>query len=94
MCIRDSNIGAQGDPKTGGLHGTVADNSLDASGNLLHNNALTIATPQTSNINLDGSLTYNTSRQVAKDSSGNPIYIDVNGNRTSNPANGLSLIHI
>lgn len=84
----DGNIGAQGDPKTGGLHGTVADNSLDASGNLVHNNALTIATPQTANTNLDGSITYNTHRTVAKDSSGNPIYTDVNGNRTNDPTKG------
>ena len=84
----DGNIGAQGDPKTGGLHGQVADNTLDASGNVTHNNGLTIATPQADNCNLDGSVTYSTQRQVAKDASGNPEYIDVNGNRTSNPANG------
>ena len=84
----NGNIGAQGDPKTGGLHGTIADNTLDGSGNVVHNNALTIATPQTDNANLDGSLTYNTQRTVAKDSSGNPIYVDVNGNRTSDPTKG------
>ena len=84
----DGNIGAQGDPKTGGLHGQVADNTLDASGNLTHNNGLTIATPQADNCNLDGSVTYSTRRQVAKDAAGNPEYIDVNGNRTSDPAKG------
>lgn len=84
----DGNIGTQGDPKTGGLHGQMADNQLDASGNQLHHNALTIATPQTKNCNLDGSVVYNTQRQVAKDASGNPIYIDVNGNHTSDPTQG------
>ena len=56
-------------PRPAGCTGQVADNQLDASGNLTHNNALTIATPQTDNCNLDGSVTYNTSRQVAKDAS-------------------------
>jgi hypothetical protein len=84
----DGNIGAQGDPKTGGLHGVVADNAVDGSGNVTHNNGLTITTPQINNCNLDGSVTYNTERQVAKDVNGNPEYIDVNGNPTSNPANG------
>ena len=84
----DGNIGAQGDPKTGGLHGQVADNALDGSGNLTHNNGLTIATPQADNCNIDGSITYSTKRQVAKDSSGNPKYIDVNGNPTSDPTKG------
>ena len=84
----NGNIGAQGDPKTGGLHGQVADNLLDASGNLLHANGLTVATPQTANCNVDGSITYSTKRQVAKDSSGNPMYIDVDGKPTSDPAKG------
>ncbi len=84
----NGNIGAQGDPKTGGLHGQVADNTLDGGGSLTHNNGMTIATPQTGSCNLDGSVTYSTKRQVAKDSSGNPKYIDVNGNPTSDPAQG------
>ena len=84
----DGNIGSQGDPKTGGLHGQVADNLVDGSGNVAHNNALTIATPQTDNANLDGSITYSTQRQVATDAGGNPEYMDVNGNPTSNPALG------
>lgn len=84
----NGNIGAQGDPKTGGLHGQVADNALDASGSLTHNNGLTIATPQADSCNLDGSVTYSTKRQVAKDSSGNPEYIDVNGSPTSDPTKG------
>lgn len=84
----NGNIGVQGDPKTGGVHGQVADNLLDASGNLAHNNALTITTPHTANCNVDGSVTYNTARQVSKDASGNPIYIDVNGNRTSDSTKG------
>ena len=84
----NGNVGAQGDPKTGGLHGQVADNQLDSNGNATHNNALTIATPQSDNLNLDGSVTYNTSRQVSKDAGGNPIYVDVNGNHTSDPTKG------
>lgn len=84
----DGNIGAQGDPKTGGLHGQVADNALDASGSVTHNNGLTIATPQADSCNVDGSITYSTKRQVTKDSSGNPEYIDVNGSPTSDPAKG------
>ncbi len=84
----NGNIGAQGDPKTGGLHGQIADNQIDSGGNQTHNNALTIATPQADNCNLDGSVKYSTTRQIAKDSSGNPIYIDVNGNRTSDPSKG------
>ena len=85
----DGNIGAQGDPKTGGLHGQIADNAVDSSThNLTHDNALTIATPQNDNANLDGSITYSTSRQVAKDAGGNPEYIDINGNPTSDPAKG------
>ncbi len=73
---------------SGGLHGQVADNALDTNGNVTHNNGLTIATPQADNCNLDGSVTYSTQRQVAKDSSGNPKYIDVNGNPTSDPTKG------
>ena len=84
----NGNIGAQGDPKTGGLHGTVADNRLDASGNMTHNNALTIATPQDKSTNLDGSVVYNTSRTVATDAGGNPLYVDVNGNPTNDPNKG------
>ena len=84
----DGNIGAQGDPKTGGLHGQVADNLLDASGSVVHNNGLTITTPQSDNCNLDGSVTYSTERTVATDANGNPKYIDVNGNPTSDPTQG------
>ena len=84
----DGNVGAQGDPKTGGLHGQVADNMLDIGGVVTHNNGLTIATPQADNCNLDGSITYSTTRKVATDASGNPEYIDVNGNPTSDPTKG------
>lgn len=77
-----------GTPTTGGLHGQVADNLLDSNGNTVHNNALTITTPQTNNVNLDGSVTYSTSRQVSKDAGGNPIYVDVNGNHTSDSTQG------
>ena len=84
----NGNVGAQGDPKTGGLHGQVADNQLDGSGNTTHNNALTIATPQSDNLNLDGSVTYSTGRKVSTDAGGNPVYVDVNGNHTSDPSKG------
>lgn len=83
----NGNVGAQGDPKTGGLHGTVADNVVTA-GAINNYNKLTIATPQDKNCNLDGSVTYNTGRKVAKDINGNPIYVDVNGNRTNDPSAG------
>ncbi len=82
------NIGAQGSPRTGGVHGQVADNQLDGFGVPLHNNALTIATPQNKNCNVDGSLTYVTSRKVARDAGGSPMYIDINGSRTSDPSKG------
>lgn len=85
------HIGAQGDPKTGGLHGQIADNALDGAGRLTHNSALTIATPQDKNCNLDGSITYATRREVARDSGGSPIYIDVNGAHTSDPSKGTPM---
>ena len=94
----DGNIGATSgnpqtggltSPKTGGLHGVVADNAVSGSGIVTHNNGLNIVTPQADSINLDGSVTYNTERQIAKDANGNPEYTDVNGNPTSNPANGI-----
>ncbi len=96
----DGNIGATNSnpnpqtgtltsPKTGGLHGVVADNAVSSSGIVTHNNGLNIVTPQNDSINLDGSVTYNTERQIAKDTNGNPEYTDVNGNPTSNPANGI-----
>lgn len=84
----NGNIGAQGDPKTGGLHGVVADNAVDGSGTVTHNNGLTITTPQSDNCNLDGSVTYNTKRTVAKNADGSPKYIDVKGGPTSDPTKG------
>ena len=83
----NGNIGAQGDPKTGGLHGQVADNLVDT-GQVIHNNSMTITTPQDKSCNLDGSITYNTSRKVAVDANGDPKYIDVNGAPTKDPAKG------
>ncbi len=84
----NGNVGSQGDPKTGGLHGVVADNLIDSSNALVRGNRMTIATPQDKNMNLDGSVTYSTTRKVATDVGGNPQYIDVNGNPTSDPAKG------
>lgn len=82
------NVGAQGDPKTGGLHGQIADNTLNPSTGLGTHNGLTITTPQSKNCNVDGSITYSTERKVATDASGKPEYIDVNGSPTSDPAKG------
>ncbi len=56
----DSDIGSQTSPKTGGITGVVADKST-----------LTIATDPGHNVNIDGSITYNTPRQ--KDGSGHPL---------------------
>ena len=64
----DGNIGNQGVIKTGGLSGTIANNSYNASGSLTHTNNLTIATEADKNCNIDGSLVYQTARQ--KDISG------------------------
>ena len=54
----DSDIGSQTGTKTGGVSGVIADGSQ-----------LTLATDTSHNVNIDGSLTYNTPRQ--KDSHGN-----------------------
>lgn len=68
----DGNIGLQGDPKTGGLSGVVADNAVNSgSGAVTHANRLTVATDLSKNLNIDGSVTYKTSRQ--KDAKGNYI---------------------
>lgn len=56
----DSDIGGQTSPKTGGVTGVVADGST-----------LTLATDTSHNVNIDGSITYNTPRQ--KDANGNPL---------------------
>ena len=64
----DGNIGNQGDPKTGGLAGTLADNKYTG-GTLTHASSMSIVTAAGKNCNIDGSLVYNTSRQ--KDASGN-----------------------
>ncbi len=60
----DGNIGSQSLPKTGGLNGIIADNQLLPGGGLLVQNQLTIATAAGKNMNIDGSLVYNTPRQV------------------------------
>lgn len=64
----DGNIGAQGDPKTGGLSGVIADNAVSGS-TVTHSNKLTIATSLSKNLNIDGNVTYNTGR--LKDAQGN-----------------------
>ncbi len=84
----NGNIGAQGDPKIGGLHGTVADNTVDSNSGTATHNGLTVTTPQNKNCNIDGSVTYSTKRKVATDANGAPKYIDVNGSPTSDPSKG------
>ena len=64
----DGNIGSQTVPKTGGLNGVIADNQVSNGGGLLGQNRLTIATAAGKNMNINGSLVYNT-----------PRLIDVNG---------------
>ena len=78
----DGNIGSQGDPKTGGLAGTIANNTLSAAGTLTHANSLTICTEADKNCNIDGSLVYQTARQ--KDGSGNYLPENKDGNFTKN----------
>ena len=58
----DGNIGSQSAPKSGGLTGVVADNQISNLGGVLGQSRLTIATAPNKNMNIDGSLTYNTAR--------------------------------
>ena len=69
----DGNIGSQSGTKTGGLAGVVADNLVNSS-NIAQYSGLTIATSASSNLNIDGSVTYHTARQK---SGGN--YVSENG---------------
>jgi len=48
--------------KSGGVHGVIADNYYNSSGNLVHASGVTIATNAANNLNFDGSLTTNTQR--------------------------------
>lgn len=67
----DGNIGSQSLPKSGGLNGIIADNQVSNLGGLLGQNRLTIATAAGKNININGSLVYNTPRLL--DAAGLPI---------------------
>jgi hypothetical protein len=67
----DGNIGSQSLPKTGGLNGVIADNQVSNLGGLLGQNRLTIATAVGKNMNINGSLIYNTPRQL--DVTGLPV---------------------
>ena len=58
----DGSIGSQSIPKSGGLAGVIADNQVSNLGSVLSQSRLTIATAAGRNINIDGSLTYNTAR--------------------------------
>ncbi len=66
----DGNIGNPDALPEGGLNGVIADNAINSSGVVTHSNSLTIATSPTGEINEDGSLIYNTERQIQKNSSG------------------------
>ena len=67
----DGNIGSQTLPKSGGLNGIIADNQISNGGGLLGQNRLTIATAAGKNININGSLVYNTPRLL--DAAGLPL---------------------
>ena len=51
--------------KTGGVSGVIADNYYNSSGVLVHASGLTVATPSTNNINIDGNITTNTQRTAS-----------------------------
>ena len=67
----DGNIGVQTLPKSGGLSGIVADNQLTNLGGLLRASRLTIATAPDKNMNINGSVMYNTTRIL--DQNGLPV---------------------
>jgi hypothetical protein len=64
----DGNIGVNtsstSSSATGGLYGTIADNYLGSSNQVLHYGSLVIGTPTTSTVNIDGNILYNTPRQT------------------------------
>ncbi len=66
----DGNIGNPNTLPEGGLNGVIADNSTNSNGVVTHSNALTIATSPTGQINEDGSLVYNTQRQIQQSAGG------------------------
>lgn len=72
--------GQNGDPtlKTGGVHGTIADNYINSSGQLVHANGITLATNAGDSMNFDGSLTTNTQRQTQSNGSYMPESEDSN----------------
>ncbi len=71
MVYCDGNIGVQTLPKSGGLSGIVADNQLTNLGGLLRASRLTIATAPNKNMNINGSVMYNTTRIL--DQNGLPV---------------------
>lgn len=76
MVYCDGNIGSQLSPKTGGLTGVVADNQISNQGAVLSQSRLTIATEADKNINIDGSLTYNTARVLGNNGVPVPEVLD------------------
>ncbi len=71
MIYCDGNIGQQTLPKSGGLSGIVSDNQLTNLGVLLRASRLTIATAPDKNMNINGSVMYNTTRIL--DQNGLPV---------------------
>lgn len=66
----NGNIGGMTDPRRGGVSGVIADNKVGTDGSVLRRNALTIATPEDRDMNLNGNITYLTAR--AKYTAGDP----------------------
>lgn len=54
------NVGKQGDPKTGGVSGNIANNVKDSNGNITHNNNWTLATASDKDLNIDDNIQYET----------------------------------
>lgn len=54
------NVGKQGDPKTGGVSGKIANNLRNGNGDITHNNNWTLATAADKDLNIDDSIQYET----------------------------------
>jgi hypothetical protein len=89
----DGNIGGQTGTLAGGLSGVVADNVVDGSGNITHYNGINIVTDPAKNLNIDGSITYNTPRQISTQLNGQSTYRASNGTLT-NVATGNTPVYV
>ena len=76
MIYCDGNIGSQNAPKSGGLNGVIADNQISNLGGLLGQSRLTIATEADKNLNVNGSITYNTARVLGNNGIPIPEVLD------------------